>query len=118
CQGQQLKEVIGHHIAKRTRHIEVAAALFNTNGFRHCDLHVINVTAVPDRFKDAVAEAEYQDVLDRLFTEIMINEIDLILRKNFSDLTVQGFRGIKNISERLFKNDPPPMAVLFTSKLR
>ena len=53
--------------------------MLDADGFRHGDLHVIDIAVVPQRFEDAVAEAKRQDVLNGFFAEIVIDSEDLIL---------------------------------------
>ena len=69
--------------------IVIAAAPLHPESFRHRDLHMVDVTPVPDGFEDAVCEAEYQDVLDGFFPQIMIDAIDLPLFQHLSDIAVQ-----------------------------
>ena len=42
-------------------------------------LHVVHVSAVPDRLEDAVREPERQDVLDRFLPQVVIDAVDLRL---------------------------------------
>jgi hypothetical protein len=44
--------------------------------------------AAPQRLEDTVAEAEGQNVLNRLLAEIMIDAIDLLLVEDTQDLAV------------------------------
>ncbi len=71
----------------------VAAALLDADRFRHRDLHVVDVAAVPDRLEDAVGEAEDQDVLDGLFAQVVIDAVDLVSRRStLRDLAVERLR--------------------------
>ena len=46
-----------------------------------CDLNVIDVLPVPQRLEDAVGKTKDQQVLHRLFAEIMIDAINLLSSK-------------------------------------
>ena len=80
--------MIGNHVAQGARGIKVAATLFHADGFRICDLNVIYVAPVPDRLEYGVVEAENENVLHRLFAEIMVNPIYLIFGEHCLDLSV------------------------------
>ena len=45
----------------------------------HGDLDVVDVAAVPDGLEDGVAEAQRQDVLHRLFAQVVVDAEDLVL---------------------------------------
>ncbi len=115
-QADQLHDVVRHHVAQRSGMIEVAAASLHAHRLRHRDLHVVDVAAVPDRLKDSVGEAERQDVLHRLFAQIMIDAVDLRLVRHFQQLLVQRFGRLQIVSEGLLDDHPPPVAVLCSIK--
>lgn len=49
----------------------------NPDLLRHGDLHGFHVVSVPDWFEEGVGETEYEEVLNRLLAEIVINPKDL-----------------------------------------
>ena len=49
---------------------------------RNGDLHMIDVIAIPDRFKKGVCKAEDQHVLHRLLAQIVVDAKDLRLIKD------------------------------------
>src|SRR5690349_16864162 len=53
--------------------------MFHPQRLRCCDLDMVNILAIPDRLDDGVGEPEGEDVLHRLFAEIVVNAIDLLL---------------------------------------
>ncbi len=59
-QGQQLEEMIRHHVAQRPGRLIIGAPTFHPDGFGGGDLDVIDVTAVPDGYEDAVGETHAQ----------------------------------------------------------
>ena len=80
--------MVRHHVAQGASHIEVTAALFHAHRFSYRDLHVVNVVLVPNRFKDAIAEAENQNVLHGLFAQIMVNAENLIFGEHSGEMLV------------------------------
>ena len=66
--------------------VVVAAAPLDADRLGHRDLHVVDVTAVPDRLEDAVGEAEDQQVLDGLLPEVVIDAVDLLLAEQAAQL--------------------------------
>ncbi len=61
--------------------VEVTPAPFNTHLFRDGDFDVIDGAAVPVIDEQGVGEAQRQQVEDRLFTEIVVDTVDLTLFK-------------------------------------
>ena len=78
CEGDELHDVIRHHVSQRARRVVVAASLFDAHSFRDRNLDVVDVTPVPDGLEDPIGETERQDVLDSLFAQIMIDAINLL----------------------------------------
>ncbi len=111
-QRQQLKQMVRHHVAHGTGRVIEAAAAADINGFRHGDLDMIDVIAIPDRLEHAVGEAEHQDVLHRLFAEIVVDAIDLVLVDDLEQVVVELPRGRQIGAERLFDHQSPPGVVL------
>ena len=76
-QRNKLEDMIRDHVPQRAGRVVIAAAKLDAELFGHGDLHMIDIVAVPDRLKNAVAEAEYQNILDRFFAEVMVDAVDL-----------------------------------------
>src|SRR5580765_5216805 len=110
--------MIGHHVTERSRHIKIAATFFHAHGFRHRYLYVVNVAAVPDGLKNAIAEAENKNVLYRFFAKVVVDAENLLFGQHFADLAVQRFGRFQIITERLFKDHSPPMTIFFTGQFR
>ena len=72
-----LQQMILDHVAQRPGFLIISAAAFHADRFGGRDLHVIDVAAVPERFENAVAEAEGEDILDGFLTEVVIDAVDL-----------------------------------------
>ena len=108
---------IGDHVAQSACRVEISAALFNADGFRICDLHMVNVSPVPGRLKNRIIETKYQDVLNRLFAQIVVDTIDLIFSEHGLDLPVQASGRFEIMAKWLFNHHPPPAAILLFGKL-
>ena len=65
---------------------------------------MLDQTAPPQRLEQRVAEAQRHQVLHRLFAEVMIDAVDLLLGEHLADLRVDqiGRRGV--VPERLFQH--------------
>ena len=69
------------HIARHARLIKEVATTFNTDFFCDGDLYILDVFVVPKWLKDFVRKPEHEDVLNGLFPEVVIDAINLVLRK-------------------------------------
>ncbi len=67
---------------------KITPAPFNTHLFRDGDFDVIDGAAVPVIDEQGVGETQRQQVEDRLFTEIVVDTVDLTLFKKLADLVV------------------------------
>src|SRR6185369_5463412 len=76
--------------------------------------NVVDVIAIPDRFKHRVSETKHEDVLNRVFAEIVIDAIDLILFEDFSNRHVQRLRRFEIAAERFLDDDAAPVLVFFS----
>ena len=81
-EAQQLHDVIGNHVAQRARRVKVSAALFHADRLSIGNLHVIDVSPVPYWLEDGIIEAKDHDVLHGLFTQVMIDAINLVFRQH------------------------------------
>src|SRR5678816_339978 len=71
-QRNDLQHMVLHHMADYTHlFVETSSALC-TQSLGHCDL-ALDVVAVPYRLQKRVRKAEVEQILDRLFAEIMID---------------------------------------------
>src|ERR1700694_2374235 len=111
-QAEELHHVVGNHVAQRAGGIEVSAPLFHADGFSIRDLHVVDVTPVPDGFEDGVVEPKHHNILYGLFPQIVIDTVNLIFVQYSFDLAVQSLSGVQIVSERLLDHNAPPPPVL------
>jgi hypothetical protein len=112
-EGNQLEDMVGHHVAQGARGVVILAPLLHPHGFGHRDFHVINVAAIPDGFKNPVGEAQNQDVLHGLLAQVVVDAVNLSFIQNLSDLLIEGARRGKVMSKGLLDDDPTLMSVLF-----
>src|SRR5580693_4329812 len=76
------------------------------------------MVAIPDRLEQAVGEAQHQNVLHRLLAQIMVDAKNLILAEDPEQLAIELPRRSEIGTERLFDDDAPPGAVIFTRQPR
>ena len=62
------------------------SAMLDPKIFGNGDLNVFDGVPIPERFKNRIREAERQEILHRLFAEVMIDAVDL----GFLDIAMQG----------------------------
>src|SRR4030081_2586889 len=81
------------------------------------NFNVINVISVPNRLENAVAETKDQDVLHRVFTQIVIDTEDLVLREDRINIVVQLARRFEVGAEGFLNNhaNPVPRSLLGSS---
>ena len=108
-----MQHVVLDHVPHDPGVIEVLAPAFDANRFRNGELDMVDMVLVPKRLKDAVGKAESEQILHRLFTQVMVDSIDLLLFPIGQNLLVEGDRGREIVAERLFDNDPNPAALSF-----
>ena len=116
-QGQHLQGVALHHVAQLAGMVEVARPRLDADrlGDRHLD--VVNETAVPERLKQGVGEPKHEDVLDRLFAEIMVNAIDLFFGEDGLQFGVQLPGRVQVGAERLLDDDAREARAVLPSPL-
>ena len=86
---QQLHHMVLHHVAQRARLLVERTAALHAQRLGHCNLHVINVIAVPYRLENSVGKPEHQKILHRLLAKIVIYAEDLILEEDSIYLAIQ-----------------------------
>ncbi len=103
-----MQNVALDHVAEGAGGFVKAAATFDAKRFSGGDLHVVHVIAVPKWFENAVAEAEDQEILYRVFAEIVVDAIDLMLFENVVDDLVELVSRGEVAAERFFDDDANP----------
>ncbi len=76
------------------------------------DLHVVDVVAVPERLEDRVAEAQRDQVLDRLLAEVVVDAEDLPLGEHAVEVGVEGIGAREVVPERLLDDEAREAALV------
>ena len=66
------------HISNRTIIVIVGGAVVYPQGFRYCYLDIVDITVVPERFKNHICKTQGHQILDGFLAKIMINPVHLI----------------------------------------
>ena len=77
--------MILNHVAQTSTLLVVASARADAHFLRHRDLHAVDKIAIPQRLKNGIGETLDEQVLHRLFTQIMIDPVNLVLREHRTD---------------------------------
>jgi hypothetical protein len=107
-----LQDVILNHVAQSAGRFVIPAAMLDADLLGHGDLHVIGVPAIPDRLEERICEAECQDILRRLFAEIVIDAIELRFGEALGQSGIQLLGAGQIAAERFLDDDPCPFPVL------
>ena len=86
----------------------IACAPFHAHVFGHRDLYIIDVAAVPNGLKDAIAETEDQDVLNGFFAQIVIDAVDLLFAEDPQQGAVERFGALQVIPKWFFDHNARP----------
>ena len=82
------------HIAECAAFFIVAAAMLHAERLRRCNLHMIDVSAIPNRLDNGVGKPKRKDILHRLFAEIVVNSINLLFLEYIVDIGIEQPRRI------------------------
>src|SRR5437764_4308649 len=105
-----------YHVTNSPGFLIIGTTSFYTDILCYGDLHMIDVASVPDGLEDAICQAEDEDVLYRLFPEIVIDTVDLFLSEDLSNLTVQFASGGEVMPKGFLDDDTrPPLAAFIQS---
>jgi hypothetical protein len=99
-----------HHVAERAGVIIVRPAAFDAERLAGGDLHVIDVTMIPERLEDAIGEAQDHDVLRGFLAEEVINAEGVFFREGIRDDGVELRSGGEVVAEGFLDDDPGPAA--------
>ena len=109
----QLQHVALNHVPQRACRFVERRAVLDSQRFRRRYLHVVDVIAIPKRLENSVAEPKYQQVLDGLLSEVMVNPVDLRLIEYAQNLLVQIARRRAVMAKRLFDDHARPRTFPF-----
>ncbi len=114
--SHHLQQVILDHIVERAGLLIIRSTSLDADRFRTGDLYVIDVSSIPERLEDPVAEAKRQNVLDGFLAEVVIDAIDLGFVERFVQVIAQFACAGEVVSERLLHDEPSPAATLSQSR--
>lgn len=116
--GRRLRQVIFQTILvalggrmSRTGVVVVSAAMFNADLLGNRDRDVIDETLIPNRLEQRIRESKRENVLNRLFAEIVVDAKNLRLVKAASQSAIQLPRRFQVVADRLFNHDARPLAI-------
>ena len=96
-----------NHVAQGTGLLVERAPATYANRLGGGDLHVVHIAAIPERFKDAVAKAEGEDVLHGLLAQVVIDAVNVVFREHPLHHFIQGARRFKVMPEGLLDHQTP-----------
>ncbi len=85
----ELQNVALDHVAKGAGRFIESAATLDAKGFRSGDLDMVDVIAIPERLENAVAKSKNQQILHRVFAEIMIDPVNLLFFEDIQNNLVE-----------------------------
>src|SRR5580704_11141898 len=98
--------MILHHITECAGSFIIPSPSFNTDSFRSCDLYMINITAVPDRFKKGIGKTQGKEILHGFFAQVMIYAVNLLFIKHGCQESVQLMRAMQIMAKWFFHYYP------------
>src|SRR5688500_4904673 len=96
------------HVTDHARFLVILAARFHADRFSDRDLYLLYVLPVPERLEDRVREPEDENVLNRLFPQIVIDPVHLMLGEPVQHEAVQRARRFETPAEGLLYDDACP----------
>ena len=103
---QDLEQVGDDHVPVGAGRVVERGPPLDRERFRHVDLHVAEVKAVPDRLVQPVREPEREDVVDRLLAQEVVDAEHLRLIEDRMHGYVQRARRFEVRAERLLDDHP------------
>lgn len=94
------------HVAQLAGLVEIAPTPLDADLLGHGDFHVGDVVLVPLGFKQAVGEAQGDQVLHRLLAQVMVDAIDAVLREHLRHRIVHRTRRGQVVADGLFQHHP------------
>src|SRR6185312_4793091 len=104
-----LEHMVLKDIAERAGLFVKRAPPFNPQALSNGELDVVDGIAVPYTFEHRVAEAEYEDVLDRLLAKVVVDAKDMGFVEELMDCVRKCYRAAKVVPERLFHDEMRPI---------
>ena len=70
--------MILHHVAQSTGLVVESTSTLDAHILYRCDLHALDVVAIPERLEDTIRKTQRHDILYRLLSEEVIDTIELM----------------------------------------
>ena len=115
-EGQELDQMVLHHVAQRAAGLVVTRAPLDAERFAGGDLDVVDVAVVPDRLEDGIGEAQDHDVLRGFLAQEMVDAEGCRFVEGRADDLVELAGAGEVRAEGLFHDDARPAA--FLARLR
>ena len=96
------------HVARGTNAVVVPSTAADSDVFCHRDLHMVHVLVVPNWFEHRVCESNGQQVLNSLFSEVMVDTEHGTGREHIVDDPVEFLGTLEIVAERLLNDHSPP----------
>ena len=100
-----------NHVPQRARAVIIAGTVLDADGLGSGDLHMVDVAPVPQGLEHRVGQTEDEDVLHRLFAEVVIDAEDLVLGEYGVDRAVQVTGAVEVMTEGLLHDDAHPAGI-------
>ena len=94
------------HVSQYPGMIIVSSPMLHTEGLRSGYIDMIDVRAVPEWFENRIAKSKYQDILNRLFRQIMIDAVDLAFLEAFVEPPIELNSRAQIPTKGIFDHDP------------
>lgn len=70
-----------HYVSQRACAVKISSATANALTLSDSNLHVVDIVTIPNRLHQTVGETKHQQILNRFFSQVMINPINLFFLK-------------------------------------
>ncbi len=104
--------MILNHIAQSTGSIIVSSAVAYTDFLRSCDFYSVYITPIPHRLKKSIGKPGYHNILNRFFAKIMVDPVNLMLKKSAVKFIIQFHGSFVTVSKRFFHYQTLPSGSL------
>src|SRR5690625_8029206 len=97
--------MILNHISERARLIVVPASVLNIYCFGDRYLDIVDVISIPEGVKDSIRKPEGQNILHRLFAQVVVDPKNLTLFKVSRQVIVKSSCTFKDPAKRYCNHD-------------
>ena len=101
----KLNQMILYHIPQSSRRFVESATLLDSQILYSGNFYVVDIIPVPERLENTIGKTESQHILRCLFTEKMINTVNLMFFENRSINFIQFTCRFEVVTERFFNDD-------------